>query len=181
MLQLNFNPFPELMSQRLRLRRIEADDFQQVYSLRSDERVNFFLDRKPALSEDDAKIFIDKIIKVIEKNEGAYWAICLKENPKLIGTVCFFDFSSITQSAEIGYELLPFYQHKGIMHEALSVVIPYGFQSLELKSITACPTADNLSSIKLLERNGFLLEDDGVERKDNLVKYVLREKPPGLS
>src|SRR4249920_3076088 len=132
MRQRNFNPFPELTSQRLRLRQIETEDIQQVYSLRSDEQVNFFLDRKPALSEDDAKIFIDKIIKAVEQNEVVYWAICLKENPKLVGTIGLFDFSSTNQSAEIGFELNPFYQHKGIMHEALSVVIPYGLKTLEL-------------------------------------------------
>ncbi len=181
MRQRNFNPFPELISQRLRLRQIEAEDLQQVYSLRSDEQVNLFLDRKPALSEDDAKIFIDKIIKAVEQNEVIYWAICLKENPRLVGTIGLFDFSSTCQSAEIGFELNPFYQHKGIMHEALSLVIPYAFQTLELKTISAFSTADNINSIRLLEKNGFRPESEGVELKDNLVKYVRREKPPGFS
>ena len=172
MLQRNFNPFPALASQRLRLRRLKPEDVQEIYSLRSNESVNLYLDRQPASSIDDAHMFIEKINANIDNNISLYWAICLKENPRLIGTICYFDFSDTGESAEIGYELHPFYQHKGIMHEALSVVIPFGFQTLELKSIIAVLSADNENSIRLLEKNRFRLEPDGIDPKDNLVKYV---------
>jgi len=46
---------------------------------------------------------------IINKNEGCYWAICLKENPRPVGTICYFDFSSDQTTAEIRYELHPFY------------------------------------------------------------------------
>src|SRR4030095_6817493 len=172
--ETNFKPFPYLSSQRLRLRKVEPEDKQEIYSLRSNEQVNLHLDREPAHSIEDAQAFIEKISGVIERNQGLYWAICLKENPKLIGTICCFDFSSANESAEIGYELHPFYQGKGIMQEAITTVLQYGFQVLQLKTITAFPTADNASSIRLLERNGFRREDDGQKREGNLVRYVLK-------
>jgi len=164
----------------LRLRRLTSEDAQEIYSLRSNESVNLYLDRQPALSLDDAHVFIEKINATIDKNDGIYWAICLKENPRLIGTICYFDFSETEESAEIGYELHPFYQHKGIMHEALSVIIPFGFQTLGLKSIAAVLSADNENSIRLLEKNRFRQEPDGVD-DNKLVKYVRSEKPPGSS
>jgi ribosomal-protein-alanine N-acetyltransferase len=98
----------------------------------------------------------------------------LKENPRPVGTICCFDFSTDQATAEIGYELHPSYQHKGIMQEALTTVLRYGFQVLQLKSITAFPSADNVPSIRLLERNGFKREDDGQQREGNLVRFVLR-------
>jgi ribosomal-protein-alanine N-acetyltransferase len=164
--------FPLLTSQRLRLRRLESLDEQEIFALRSDERVNLHLDRAPAQSLDDAKNFIRKIDTLIKNNEGFYWAICLKENPRLIGTICYFNFSQHESSAEIGYELSPFYQGKGIMQEAISIVIQFGFNVLGLKTITAFPSKENLNSIKLLKRNGF--EDAEWNDEDGkLVKYIL--------
>ena len=57
------------------------------------------------------------------------------------------------------------------MQEAMSIVLHYGFHTLNLQTITAFPSADNKSSIKLLVKNDFIIEDDGVER-DNFVRYV---------
>ena len=117
------------------------------------------------LTWEDATDFFNKIIQSIDGGEGSYWAICLKENPRLVGTICLYDFSPDRQIAEIGYELLPFYQHKGIMQEALSVVLHYSFHRLNLETITAFPSADNKSSIKLLQKNEFKLEDDGYKKR----------------
>ena len=116
--------------------------------------------------------FLKKIIESVDSGESNYWAICLKEDPGLVGTICLYDFSPDRQVAEIGYELLPFYQHKGIMQEAMSIVLHYGFHTLNLQTITAFPSSDNKSSIKLLVKNDFIVEDDGVEQ-DDFVRYVL--------
>ena len=167
--------FQSLSSKRLILRKPVQDDAKEIFNLRSDEQVNQYLDRETATSIEDAVTFIEKILAVINKNEGCYWAICLKENPTLVGTICYFDFSSEQATAEVGYELHPFYQHRGIMQEALTAVLHYGFQVLQLKSITAFPSADNVPSIRLLERNGFKKENDGQKREGDLVRFILRE------
>ena len=166
--------FQSLNSKRLILRKPGLDDAKAIFNLRSNEQVNQYLDRQAATSIGDAIIFIETILAVINKNEGCYWAICLKENPEPVGTICCFDFSSDQTTAEVGYELHPFHQHKGIMQEALTTVLHYGFQVLQLKSITAFPSADNLPSIRLLERNGFKREDDGQKRKGKLTRFILR-------
>jgi ribosomal-protein-alanine N-acetyltransferase len=49
-------------------------------------------------------------------------------------------------------------QGKGIMQEALSAVLNYGFELLKLHSVEANVNPNNVSSIKLLERNGFVRE-----------------------
>jgi ribosomal-protein-alanine N-acetyltransferase len=167
--------FQSLSSKRLILRKPMLDDAREIFNLRSNEQVNQYLDRQAATSIEEAATFIEKILAIINRNEGCYWAICLKENPRPVGTICCFDFSSDQTTAEIGYELHPSYQHKGIMQEAFTTVLHYGFQVLQLKSITAFPSADNVPSIRLLERNGFKREDDGQEREGNLVRFILRE------
>lgn len=163
-----------LSTERLILRKPVLDDAREIFNLRSNEQVNRYLDRQVAASIEDAITFIKDVLVTIDKNEGYYWVICLKENPRPVGTICCFDLSSDQTTAEIGYELHPFYQHKGIMQEALTTVLQYGFQVLQLKSITAFPAVDNVPSIKLLERNGFKREDDGQTREGNLVRFILR-------
>jgi ribosomal-protein-alanine N-acetyltransferase len=174
MTEISFTPFPALTSQRLRLRRLDAQDQQEIFFLRSDARVNRYLDREPARTIEDAQQFIEKINRNVDENKALYWAICLKENPRLIGTICCFDISPTSESAEIGYELHPFYQGKGIMHEAISLVLEYGFQVLQLKAIIACPSCDNLNSIRLLEKHGFIKDDDNSQPPGDLLRYVLK-------
>jgi len=101
--------FQSLSSKRLILRKPVLDDAREIFNLRSNEQVNKYLDRQVATSIEDAVTFIEKILAIINKNEGCYWAICLKENPRPVGTICYFDFSSDQTTAEIGYELHPFY------------------------------------------------------------------------
>jgi ribosomal-protein-alanine N-acetyltransferase len=54
--------------------------------------------------------------------------------------------------------LLYDFQGKGIMQEAMSAVIKYGFEKMNLHSIEANVNPANESSIKLLERNDFIKE-----------------------
>ena len=146
-------------------------DEQEIFALRSDERVNLYLNRKPAQSIEDARKFISNIHSLIEKQAGFYWAICPKENPRLIGTICYFNLSNTEESAEVGFELHPFYQGKGIMQEAFSLIVQFGFQAMELKTIIACPSKENLKSIQLLQRNGFKeVEND---EEEGMLKFIL--------
>src|SRR5262249_49698779 len=109
--------FQSLSSKRLILRKPILDDAREIFNLRSNEQVNQYLDRQAPTSIEDAVTFIEKILAIINRNEGCYWAICLKENPKPVGTICCFDFSSDQTTAEIGYELHPFYNLRGIFRK----------------------------------------------------------------
>ena len=150
-----FTPFPILKTERLTLRQLSTDDDKEILSLRSNKKINKYLGRKPATSIDDARIFIQTINENIERDDSVYWAITLSDIDTLIGTVCLFDFSQDRSRAEIGFELLPPYQGKGIMQEATSRVIHFAFLHLKLTSIEAYTHTENESSKRLLERLKF--------------------------
>ena len=154
----NFTPFPILKTGRLTLRQLVSSDENEIFALRSNENVNKYLDRQPSKSIDDAKTFIQTINKNIERNDSIYWAITLNGTEKLIGTICLFDFSEDHSKVEIGYELLPDFQGKGIMQEAISKVIHFGFQHIGLNSIEAYTHSENQSSTRLLEKLNFKRE-----------------------
>ena len=159
MIEINLTPFPKLVTDRLVLRELRMEDAEEIYLLRSDESVNALIDRATATSIEDAYSFINKILSAQNNNESIMWVIALKDDPKLIGTICCWNIVKEKDEAEVGYELLPPYHGKGIMHEALKKVIAYGFDILKLKKIVAEPKNINLNSIKLLEKCGFVKVD----------------------
>ena len=155
---LSFNPFPLIKTKRLILRQINNDDVNEIFFLRSDERVMRYIDKAPADTMDDAYEFIRKTTEMEMKAEAVNWAICLKSDPKLIGTICFWNIKEEHYRAEVGYSLYPDYWGKGIMQEALVEVMKYGFNVMKLHSIEANVNPGNAASIKLLERNNFVRE-----------------------
>jgi ribosomal-protein-alanine N-acetyltransferase len=159
MLDLNLTPFSELITSRLLLRELRIEDVEEIFQLRSDEKVNALIDRTTATSIDDARQFISMIIAAQNNNESMMWVITLKDNPKLIGTITYWHIVKEKDEAEVGYELLPQYRSQGIMHEALLKVIEFGFKTLKLKTIVADPKAINERSVKLLEKCGFVKKD----------------------
>jgi ribosomal-protein-alanine N-acetyltransferase len=168
-MDINFTPFPNLTTERVNLRQVNIQDDNEVFALRSDTRVNKFLDRPTPVTIDDARKFIEKINDQIAKNEVIYWAITLKDDNKLIGTIGYWNFAKEHSRAEIGYELHPDFQGKGIMQEAIVKVIDYGFETMKLKSIDADLDPNNTKSINLLQKNGFVYN----RRLKNTVVYTL--------
>jgi ribosomal-protein-alanine N-acetyltransferase len=149
---MNFPPFTNLTTDRLLLRELQPGDAEEIFQLRSDETVSALIDRPIATSIEDARQFINKIIAA----QAMMWVITLKDNPKLIGTIVYWNIVKEKDEAEVGYELLPQYRSQGIMQEALLKVIEFGFKTLGLKSIVADPKAINERSVKLLEKCGFV-------------------------
>ena len=170
MIELNLNPFPILTTARLILKPLELSDTAAIFALRSNDEVNRFVGRKKAETLQDAHDFILKIQQNETDKTSFYWGIHAKETPELIGTICFWNLELDKGIAEIGYELIPDYQGKGFMQEALTVVMGYGFQ-IGFTTITAYPNAENAPSIKLLERNHF--KRQGILEEHNELVYTL--------
>ena len=151
---MKFTTFPILTTENLILRQFEMADEKEVFLLRSSDEVNKFIDRPRASSIDDARSFIEKITDKNNK-EAFIWAIERKEKKGLVGSVCLLRFTPENNSCEVGYEMLPDFQGKGIVQEALKKILEYGFETLGLSTINAVIHPDNIKSIKLAERFGF--------------------------
>jgi len=178
MAELNFTPFPNLTTGRLKLRQLRIGDENEIMFLRTDERVNQFLGREKPKVIGDVIDFIKKVEAGVANNERLYWVITIGENNAVIGTICLFNIDAEKDIAEIGYELNPAFHGKGIMQEAIVAVIDFAFNSLKLKTITAASHVANDRSIKLLERNNFqpdkAYEYMSQEDLGNLICYFLK-------
>ncbi len=164
---MNIQTFPEIKTERLTLRKIEQSDGDIILFLRSDKTINKFIDRpenRRTKNISDAIKHIKKLNTETENNKSISWGITLNNNPKIIGTICLWNFSENYKTAEIGYDLNPTFQRKGIMSEALNSVVNFGFIKLNIDRIEAFTHIQNKNSKKLLEKNGFHFIEN---RKDN--------------
>jgi ribosomal-protein-alanine N-acetyltransferase len=155
MSESKFSPFPSLQTERLLLRQLIQQDCDAIFALRSNAEVNQYLGRKPAASLDDARSFIESISAGIQQNKLMYWAIMPTGDARLAGTIGLFNFSVVSQTAEIGFELLPEFQGRGIMQEAASAVIEYAALTIGLQSIEATTHPGNKASLALLQKLHF--------------------------
>lgn len=173
---MKLKPFPEIESKRLFLRNIEASDCKEILFLRSDKNVNKFIERpedRRTKNTSDAIKFIKELNENIENSKSIAWGITLKNDSKIIGTICLWNFSQNNKNAEVGYDLNPQFQGKGIMNEALKSILEYGFDSLNLDFIEAYTHRANESSKKLLEKNKFKLID-GKKDQHNLNNFIYK-------
>jgi [ribosomal protein S5]-alanine N-acetyltransferase len=175
-----FSPFPVLVTENLLLRQLAISDAPDILELRSNEQVNKYLNRNKASSLEDALTFIALINNSIANNESIYWGLQLKDDLRIIGTICLWNLSRKDNKGELGYELLPGFQGRGFMQQAISEIIEYGFKIMDLKTIEACTVSQNLASIRILEKNGFVINEEayGVmteeERKAGSIVYTLQ-------
>ncbi|UQD56847.1 GNAT family N-acetyltransferase [Flavobacterium sp. K5-23] len=158
MLSLNFSPFPNIETERLLLRRVDKKDVNEIFELRSNIETMKYIPRPIVKSIEEALEHIANIDEKIKANEGINWAITLKNDTRLIGIIGHYRIKPEHFRAEIGYMLLPEYNGKGIVTEAVNEVVNYGFNTMNLHSIEAIISPDNLASEKVLQKNGFIKE-----------------------
>ena len=88
MLEVNFDPFPELSTARLTMRRIIPADIPAIFELRSNTKVMEYIEHGFAHKLQDAEIHFGKIDDGIINNTGINWAITLKNDTgKMIGII----------------------------------------------------------------------------------------------
>lgn len=156
-MQLNFSPFPTLNTERLVLRKMNIKpDVQAIFELLSNEENQRYLKRPLAQSLEEAKQHILRMNKGAEDDKWLVWAI--EKEEKLIGTICLWNFATAQNSGEVGYELHPNFQGKGLMSEAMQAVIDYGINQIGLEQVRAITESKNAASIRLLEKHGFIFQ-----------------------
>jgi len=78
---------------------------------------------------------------------------------RLVGGIALTNVQrGVTQSASVGYWLGRSELGHGFMADALGTLVPYSFQQLRLHRLEAATQPQNLPSIRVLERNGFVRE-----------------------
>lgn len=151
----NFQSTSPLKTKRCILRHITLDDAPVIFEMRSNPEMIEYLDAKVDIAIDETITYITNMIDGINHNKWFLWVILDKMTQQVLGTICIWNFNESKTSAEIGYGLIPHYQHQGYMREVLTCVTKFAFEELKLLEANICTEKDNLSSRRLAEKCGY--------------------------
>jgi len=158
-----FDPIT-LETDRLTLRLLTEADVPALFAMFSHPEVMRYWSTPPYTDIDQAR----EMQTGVEEGYRTGSALCLgierREDPALIGTCTLFQFHRSCRRAEDGYALGHPFWGAGYMQEALTALIDYGFQTLDLRRLEADIDPRNTASARVLERMGFLKEGHLRER-----------------
>jgi RimJ/RimL family protein N-acetyltransferase len=154
---------------RLLLSPIGLDDVEFILKLLNCPGFIRFIGDRKVRTLDQANTYLQNMLS---NPDITYWVIETKDYLVPVGVVTWVK-RDFLPSPDIGYALLPEYEGKGYAFEASQAWLAY--QQKTHKTALAICQADNLASIKLLQKLQFMLED--VFEKDGHVmhKYCLHQ------
>ncbi|HKT39004.1 MAG TPA: GNAT family protein [Ktedonobacterales bacterium] len=153
-----FTTFPALTTQRLRLRQVESSDASDFFATLSDEETMRYYGHEVYQSLVEAETFIILRHEDYARRMAIRWGITLKDDDRIIGSCGFHHFDEGYRRAETGYILNRAFWGQGIMAEAVSAILTYGFAGMGLHRIEAIIDIANERSKNLLLKLGFQYE-----------------------
>jgi ribosomal-protein-alanine N-acetyltransferase len=153
-----FNNFPILETERIILREIRVSDAKQILEMRSNNRVNQFIPRKPLEILEDAEALAQRTSDAFKNQLAIGWAGQRKGGTEIIGTCRFNSIDFANLRAEIGGELATDHWGKMLAFEAVDAIVDFGLNSLNLQTIEAKASPLNRGAIAILEKLGFVKE-----------------------
>ncbi len=111
----------------------------------------------------DEKSFYD-YLKRNDSEENECLLICKIERKKIVGAVNLSQiFRAVFQNAYLGYYIGAEFAGKGLMTEAVGLILKFAFKDLKLHRVEANVQPHNPASIAVLQKNNFTKE--GFSRK----------------
>lgn len=150
-----FERFPVLETERLRLRATGPDDAEATLAVLSSEEVCRYYDLLPLIVREEASKLIASRAAAFAREERIRWALAFRADDVVIGSCGLSRWDEEAAQAEVGYELAPAWQGHGLMREALSAVLGFGFDRMQLARVEANVVPENEPSLRLLRRLGF--------------------------
>src|SRR3984885_6976776 len=147
--------FAEIITGRLALRDLEANDGPRIFSYHRRPEVSEFQSWGTE-SVDVVQTFIRSLATMQPGTPGKWYqvGIFLLDGGKLIGDCGFRALTDDPEQVEIGVTLAPEFQGQGFATEAVRALLDYLFVTLDKHRVFGSVDPRNVSSLKLLERIG---------------------------
>jgi [ribosomal protein S5]-alanine N-acetyltransferase len=146
---------------RIRLRKLTLDDARSVYAFASDPEVAEFTLWRPHPTEEYTRGFL----KILLQPSMLSWAIVLKEERIVVGTVFLHSLNKQHQKAELAFNVMRSHWKKGLATEAARAVLSFAFKQLRLNRVEATCMPGNHGSRRVLEKIG--MSKEGTMRKSH--------------
>lgn len=144
-----------VLSGRLQLRPLLLSDATDMFAYTSDANVCRFLRWGPHTQVAECESFIRGILDTPNR-EDIHWAICKREDGRLIGLVRIYQIDMNKKQADLSYILNPRQTGKGYMTEAILCVMEVCHKQLGLLSFYADFVKENTASENVMKRCGMV-------------------------
>jgi ribosomal-protein-alanine N-acetyltransferase len=162
---------PSLAGARVLLRPAAAGDYAEWAAVRRESR-QFLEPWEPKWTVDELergawRQRLRRYREEMAQGSGMPFLIFEKATGRLAGGITLGNIRhGVAQSGQIGYWMGVNHAGTGLMHEAVLLVVKFGFETLRLHRIEAACIPDNQRSIRVLEKAGF--------RREGLLRSYLR-------
>lgn len=134
------------------MRELDIHDSKSFYELNLNPKVIKYTGDKAFETIATAENFL-KNYKDYQVNGYGRWAVIDKSTNNFIGW-CGLKYSQNLNETDIGFRFFEEYWSKGFATESAKACLQYGFEKLNLKTIIGRAMAENIASVKVLEKIG---------------------------
>jgi RimJ/RimL family protein N-acetyltransferase len=159
-------------TERLILRKLNKDDGENVFAMRSDAEIMRFIREPQIRRETDS--WIELVSSRWQTEKIGLGAVIEKFSGKFIGWCGLWRLPE-TGETEVGYALDKKFWGKGFATEAAARYLKYGFEELNFDKIVAVARPENIASRRVMERLGMTLDGTGIYYERELVHYTIRK------
>ena len=170
----------DLQGERVLLTKLAENHLEDMHEYLSMPEFFRHMEYSHHRTMDETRDYFNKLMAKVEQG-AIYWAIVLKENNKMIGSLGVRNIDSEEMSGEFGIGISPSYWDSGISAEVQRICLSHCFNVVGLKSVWAVTSVEHQHALNSLKRLGFKEEKllpayyrkyDG--RVYDAYKYVLK-------
>ena len=144
-----------LQGKKVKLRALEPEDLDFLFKIENNTKFWEVSSTQVPFSKYMLKKYLENAHQDIYEAKQLRMVIEEISNNKTVGLIDIFDFNPKHKRAGIGIVISEPYQKEGFASDALSLLISYCFEVLDLHQLFANITSNNTHSITLFPSNGF--------------------------
>ena len=147
-----------LIGKEILLRSLKSEDLDFLCSI--ENNINYFQ------FSDQPKFYSKEVLKEYIENSNVPIAVCnqlrfvIEHNNHAVGLIDLFDYDVKTKSAGVGIIIKEEFQNLNYGSESLGLLISFAWDELDLLYLYANIKSNNIRSIKLFEKFGFIKKDE---------------------
>ncbi len=162
-------PWTILETKRCIVRETTVEDVDAFYRIYEDPRVSDYLDDIHHAPEQEKEYVREYIEKIYGYYGFGVWTILEKEGGAVIGRAGFSYNEGFTEP-DLGFLIAGPWQEKGYAEEVCSAILAYGREELGFERVLVLVRPDNLRSLRLCRKLGFVEVGEAIYRGETYIK-----------
>ncbi|MDR2235516.1 MAG: GNAT family N-acetyltransferase [Chryseobacterium sp.] len=143
-------------TERLLLRELTPDDAPEFFKLNENPDVIRYTGDLPFADVNEALAFLQNY-RDYDRNGYGRWAVMDKAGHEFLGW-CGLKYHEDTHETDIGFRFFEEHWNKGYASESAAACLQYGFETLHLQKIIGRAMAENIASVKVLQKLGMTFD-----------------------